>query len=405
MTYHRHSIGAFGQVIEATDEDGKRVAIKLQEKKQESRFNDTVNILKKVQAKNKNNDLNHLAHYITSGEEGSCQLIVFDAYSTDLKKTFDGETGFWMDRRTHDEASFKSIAKQILTAANTLHSLEPKPVAHCDIKPSNIFIKTENGKEKLYLGDFGNFHTFPPKSRVKTDMNVRAPEINYNDWLNVKHLKPLYLNSVHNNYFTVARDEAEFLKQDVFSIGMTLLLLFVTDTDDRFWHLNENTEFNNPQVGQRLGLQLTSCLTGVASCEDLRRDTMKMINGLRFFGVHGIYGPSRELVDLLSRMLDPNLETRITSKQALDHEYFSTKPKDYPQTQYYLRQHIRQHGADEFNLAEYKLGDIERGGIKEHSRLKDRAKFVMKLLRAVESEEEKNDIESEAIEEANRKSF
>ena len=47
---------------------------------------------------------------------------------------------------------YKYIVQQL---ANALRILHQKGVMHRDIKPQNIFLKTENGEKKIKLGDFG----------------------------------------------------------------------------------------------------------------------------------------------------------------------------------------------------------------------------------------------------------
>ncbi|KAK9869355.1 hypothetical protein WA026_003112 [Henosepilachna vigintioctopunctata] len=54
--------------------------------------------------------------------------------------------------KTVQDSTVKEILKQLLEGIQYIHS---KRIVHHDIKPSNIFIQTDNGKLLIQLGDFG----------------------------------------------------------------------------------------------------------------------------------------------------------------------------------------------------------------------------------------------------------
>lgn len=121
-----------------------------------------------------------------------------------------------------ENVNLKTVYSISLQIAEALAFLHKNNICHRDIKPQNIFLKTENNQLKALLGDFGFSTKFSQDSMKKTQcgtLNFIAPEV-------------------------ISEKSYDGASADVFSFG-ALLYNFITKKEQTFYaHLLKNeTEF------------------------------------------------------------------------------------------------------------------------------------------------------------------
>ena len=114
-------------------------------------------------------------------------------------------------------------AEQLAQALNYLHTMEPHPIFHLDLKPSNIIVTHDN---RLVLIDFGISKRFGDDSTLATGITYKyaAPE-------QFKHRIPDRYVPLVNERFGVLPTDSHYwvpdARSDIFSLGVILFELAV----------------------------------------------------------------------------------------------------------------------------------------------------------------------------------
>ena len=170
-----------------------------------------------------------------------------------------------------NQISAKQYIKEIISAVKYLHSLEP-PIVHRDIKPENILIDN-NGNCKL--GDFG-------LAKFENEENT-----NDNYCGTLEYLAPETLNN-----------SSQGRSVDIWAIGVLL-----------FEMLTGRPPFK---------------------IEKDKLDLYKDITNTKIWKINWTDDFPRLAKDLVSRILVPNPENRLTLEQILSHQWFIDTPSLRP---------------------------------------------------------------------------
>eukprot|EP00750_Incisomonas_marina_P023648 INCI5049.10.p1 GENE.INCI5049.10~~INCI5049.10.p1 ORF type:complete len:412 (-),score=52.81 INCI5049.10:620-1855(-) len=299
---YRIGEGTYGTVYRARDkESGEIVALKrviLHNEKADG-FPITsvreINILKRLSAARARDgghpNIVQLLEIVV-GKQREGVFLVFEYCEHDLAALIDNM------KRAFSESEMKCLLKQLLGAVDYLHS---HWIIHRDLKMSNLLY---NGRGQLKLADFGLARTFTdpiePMTQKVVTLWYRAPELILG--------ATTYTPAV--DMWAIGCIFGELMKHDVLLPGKTeikqierivKLLGFPTHTD---WRALRDL----PNVAQcnLLFYQGTpSRLTEMVKSHDVSHDATYMLSDLL------AYDPAR----------------RITTKEALAHDYFKATPR------------------------------------------------------------------------------
>ena len=193
------------------------------------------------------------------------------------------------------------ISYDILLAIDYLHE---NKIIHCDIKPQNIlwFRKSQVAK----LCDFGMIcHDCKLENKSKEVVSswYRAPEI-----------------ASKNNYG---------ISSDIWSYGCVLFELFYKKA--LFYEADSSSEiieriikiFPSENWIKEYNLKKDDLVSRKDLRKNLRKKRYKILKSILINSVNS--NILDILCDFLSKLLDPNKDTRINSKKSLKHEFFQTK--------------------------------------------------------------------------------
>ncbi|KAG0360489.1 hypothetical protein BGZ54_009504 [Gamsiella multidivaricata] len=185
--------------------------------------------------------------------------------------------------------------------ASGLRAIHDSNIIHLDIKPENVFITAAGS---LKIGDFGLSITYPVETKDVTegDKYYMAQEL---------------LNGECGKH------------SDIFSLGMTLYEMVTNQVDDlpgegRLWHRLRDGDFDMKEYMTEDIVSLPPSSSDDTSGKDQQAATSTSLPAatgttphttIKIFGYHKLF--SKELLDLIKKMMQPTYEQRPTAAAIL----------------------------------------------------------------------------------------
>lgn len=194
--------------------------------------------------------------------------------------------------------TIKSLMYQILKALEFMHE---RNFVHRDIKPENVLLTSNN---KVKVCDFGFCRQLTKTDEILTDYVAtrwyRSPEL----LITPKYTKAVDMWALGSLLGEMIDGSPMFPGDDLFDQLSRIYFMMGSLPETYRPYFEENQEFANIDMDGFF-----------EDPEDFNPDYLRD----RYLEI----SQSEELVDLLTRMLDMQFETRITAKQALNHPFFS----------------------------------------------------------------------------------
>ncbi|KAL4245897.1 hypothetical protein ABKN59_009566 [Abortiporus biennis] len=266
----RHFLGCgmFGQVMEADDETGRQVAVKIMYKRivyETEGLRDALILEKSIMARLSREYCPHTAGLIHSWDDDECIYFVMPLYQSDLLSFL---TAHHSLKSPLDSSTTKTICAELVLAVHQIHSFSIK---HRDIKPENVLIDSDG---HITLCDFGlSYWEFAPSLANAVGSigtaGFMAPEI-----------QDCNLNNDRSPYSDAA---------DIWSLGAVFYSIASTPA----------------------GLCCFSGSTEEEVMMSVRRGELRLD-----------YIRNKDMRDLLQKMLTPRPKYRITLRELYTHPYF-----------------------------------------------------------------------------------
>lgn len=270
---------------------------------------------------------------------------------------------FFVDRKLLPlhVSEIRVIAQQLLVALDALKSIG---IVHCDIKSDNVMlVNHELQPFKVKLIDFGNAMRRSTLERVEMiqALGYRAPEVvlglPLEEGVDMWALGCVLALVFIGRHMYPVQSEYEFIRvitklhgfpeDDVLRKGLRVSTFF-TFTQDSFWELNTNEEYQ----------KLTGKKVVKHSCIDKYIQTFDELPRLH----PGLDDPVEEqdtqaFMSLLKRMLHVNPAKRITPSQALGHRFVTMSHLSYKSRGPYVslaHANMRESQLEEAEVLRYK---------------------------------------------------